>query len=69
MATSNQSTQPDTVAAEFGGKWIAWDEQNIHIIASGETYEEAKRFAEATGESRPILESVPPSDSGFVGGI
>jgi hypothetical protein len=57
------------VGEEFGGKWIAWDDENLHIVASGATAEEAKQHALGEGVRDPTLEFIPPSDSAFVGGL
>jgi hypothetical protein len=69
MIDASQEREPESVGEEFGGKWIAWDEENLHIGASGATAEEAKRHALAEGVSEPTLEFVPHSDAAFVGGL
>lgn len=69
MIDARQQPDPDTVGEEFGGKWIAWDEENIHIVASGATADEAKQIARLAGVSDPVLEFVPPTDATFVGGV
>jgi hypothetical protein len=69
MPAPNQFTQPQTVGAEYGGKWIAWDEQNIRIVASGDTFDEVQHAAQSAGVEEAILEFVPPSDSAFIGGL
>lgn len=61
--------QPDIVTQEFGGKWVAWDEDARHIVAYGNSYEEAKEKAQAAGVKRPVLEKVPPADAAFAGGL
>lgn len=58
-----------TVGAEYGGKWIAWDQNGLSIIACGETYQEALKSGESQGVQQPILEYVPQSDAGFAGGL
>jgi hypothetical protein len=68
METS-QHSEPDVVDAQYGGKWVAWDNENLHIVASGATAEEAQQNALATGVSDPILEFIPPSDAVFAGGL
>ena len=62
-------SQPETVGTEYGGKWIAWDDDGLKIAASGGTYEEARDQALAAGVQVPGLEFVPPSDRAFVGGV
>jgi hypothetical protein len=69
MIDASKQPEVDVVGEEFGGKWIAWDEQNIHIVASGITANEAKQNALGAGVSEPTLEFVPPSDAAFLGGI
>jgi hypothetical protein len=59
---------PPIVPKEYAGKWIAWDERQTHIIASGRTYDEAYQAAIATGETNPLLAKAPPADVRFVGG-
>ena len=69
MTESSNRSQPDVVGAEYGGKWIAWDDDDLHIVASGESYETVKLAAEASGVAEPILEYVPHSDAMFIGGV
>jgi hypothetical protein len=59
---------PPIVPIEYAGKWIVWDFDETRIIASGRSYEEAKKAAEATGEKRPILEKTPDAKVRFIGG-
>ena len=59
----------EVVPLELGGKWIAWDDEGVKIVASGDTVEEAKALATAAGVVTPILEKAPPANSGFVGRI
>jgi hypothetical protein len=56
MALENKTP---AVPKEYSGKWIAWDFERTRILASGTTMVEAKRAAEAVGETRPILAKVP----------
>ena len=48
------------VPKEYGGKWIAWSEDERKILGSGLTLEEARDTAIAAGEGDPVLEWVPP---------
>ncbi len=59
---------PPIVPIEYAGKWIAWDFDETKIIASGRSYEETVKAAEATGEKRPILVKVPDAQVRFIGG-
>jgi len=69
MIEASQQPEPETVGEQYGGKWIAWDAENIRIVASGANADEAKQNALATGVSEPTLEFVPPSDAAFVCGF
>ena len=69
MKQQSQQPEPDTVGAEYGGKWIAWDDHGLKIVASGETLEEARQKARSAGVKLPGLEFVPPSDRAYVGGV
>jgi hypothetical protein len=60
--------EPPIVPIEYAGKWIAWDYEQTRIIASGCTYAETIRAAQATGEKRPILEKAPDVRVRFIGG-
>jgi hypothetical protein len=64
-----QQPEPDTVGAEYGGKWIAWDDEGLRIVASGETLEQVRQQARTAGVKLPGLEFVPRSDRAFVGGL
>lgn len=58
---------PDPVPAELSGKWVAWDENALHIVASGDTWSEALANAQAAGVAEPFLDKVPPAGMGFIG--
>jgi hypothetical protein len=64
-----QQQEPETVGAEYGGKWIAWDDDGLKIVASGESLEEVRERALTGGVRLPALEFVPPSDRAFIGGV
>ncbi len=67
MITPNRQPEPDIVGEEYGGKWIAWDEENIHIVASGATNEPTKLNALTVGVHQPTLEFAPPADAASAG--
>ena len=69
MFDASRHTEPEVVGEQYGGMWIAWDVENLHIIASGATAQQAKNNALAAGVSDAILEFIPPSDAAFVGGV
>jgi hypothetical protein len=52
----------------YCGKWIAWDFDETKIIASGPSYAETKKAAQAQGEERPVLVKAPQADARFIGG-
>jgi len=62
-------SEPEPIGAEYGGKWIAWDDRALRIVASGDTMEEVRELALAAGVRLPGLEFVPPADRAFVGGV
>jgi hypothetical protein len=61
--------EPPIVPIEYSGLWIAWDQAQTKIIASGKTFAEVKRAAEKAGECDPLFDKVPRSDVRFVGGL
>jgi hypothetical protein len=69
MFDASGHSEPEVVGEQYGGKWIAWDTDNLHIIASGATAEQVRQDALAVGVSDPTLEFVPPTDAAFAGGV
>jgi hypothetical protein len=69
MSQYQQLPDRQVVGQEYSGKWVAWDDEGIRIVASGRTYEETREQALASGVQLPGLEFVPPSDRAFVGGV
>ena len=69
MKQRPQQREPEPVGAEYGGKWIAWDDDGLKIVASGETLEQVLAQARSAGVKLPGLEFVPPSDRAFIGGV
>jgi len=65
----DSAVMADVVTEDYGGTWIAWDQQNVHIVATGATIEQATTLAQSLGVNEPTLEFVPPSDAAFVGGV
>lgn len=57
------------VPRKFAGQWIAWNRSRTAIIASGRTLDDARRAAEAAGESAPILAKAPSANVRFLGGV
>ena len=59
---------PQTVPAEYGGKWVAWTKDALRIAGVGDTPDEAESAAEQSGVKEVVLEWVPPADERFIGG-
>jgi hypothetical protein len=68
MKQQPQPPESEPVGAEYGGKWIAWDDDGLKIVASGDSLEQVREQARNAGVILPGLEFVPPSDRAFVGG-
>ena len=60
---------PPIVPKEYSGKWIAWNRERTHIVASGQTADEAEDRAIEKGEDSPILAKVPLAHVRFLGGF
>jgi len=56
------------VPKKYAGKWVAWNHEHTHIIASARTFAAARSAARTKGESDPLLDKVPSADVRFVGG-
>ena len=69
MVEASRHPEPEVVGEQYGGKWIAWDATNLHIIASGATAAQAQQNAQNVGIRDATLEFVPPSDAAFAGGV
>jgi Family of unknown function (DUF5678) len=69
MKQRQPQIEPETVDIQYSGKWIAWDDDAVKIVASGNTLEEVHARALSAGVKLPGLEFVPPSDRAFVGGV
>jgi hypothetical protein len=60
--------QRPTVPIRYAGLWIAWDRRQTKIVASGQSFAEAKAQANLAGEPEPVLAKVPKAGVRFVGG-
>lgn len=58
---------PDEVPVELAGKWVAWDDEALHIVASGDTVDETRMNARKAGVLDPYLEFTPSAGMGFIG--
>jgi len=63
-----QEEKPPVVPKQYAGQWIAWNQEQTQIVASGRTYEEARQAAIAAGADRPLLAKAPSAKVRFVGG-
>ena len=68
MSNQQSPKHPPTVPKQYAGQWIAWDQQQTQIVASGSTYDEAYQAAIKAGERQPLLAKAPPANVRFVGG-
>jgi hypothetical protein len=55
---SQRRHQP-RVPREYAGRWVAWDRNQTRIVASGDSFDEAKIAASAAGESSVLMARVP----------
>lgn len=56
-----KSVRPQTITRGLAGKWIAWSEDGLSIVAIGESVDDCERAAVAAGysPSRVAFEGVP----------
>jgi hypothetical protein len=69
MIPQSPNPESEPVGAQYGGKWIAWDDEAVRIVASGESLQAVREQALRAGVKLPGLEFVPPADRAFVGGV
>lgn len=68
MINSNETRpRPPIVPKHYAGKWIAWSHDLTRIVASGETYGEARQAADDAGEPKAYLTKAPEAETRFVG--
>lgn len=58
---------PQTVPAEYGGKWIVWTKDALSIVGVGDTPEQAQAVVAQAGTTEIVFEWVPPADERFIG--
>lgn len=44
-------TRPDTIPLAYAGKWIAWSEDGLRILAVGDDFDACERAAVAAGHA------------------
>ncbi len=57
------------VPRKYAGLWIAWNRAQTAIVASGRTFEDARRAAAEAGELAPIFAKAPHANLRFLGGV
>jgi hypothetical protein len=62
-----KETEAPIVPRQYAGMWIAWDQRETKILASGKTFAEAQEGARLAGEKHPVFAKVPKFDVRFVG--
>ncbi len=62
------SQLPEIVPVEYGGKWIAWTPDALHIAGVGDSPQAAQQAAQNAGVVDVVVEWVPPANEGFIGG-
>jgi hypothetical protein len=69
MTSTSNTIRPkrQPVPIELGGKWIAWSEDGLRIVAHGNTLDECERAAQDAGEHEPSFERTPRADSRLIG--
>jgi Family of unknown function (DUF5678) len=61
-----QQSHP-TLPIEYAGKWIAWDHNMTHVVASGTSAAEVLGTAKNAGETDPILGKAPRANVRLIG--
>jgi hypothetical protein len=57
----SSARRPQTITRDLAGKWIAWSEDGLKIVAVGDSFEDCERKAVEAGHSpnRVAIEGVP----------
>ena len=57
----SRSRRPQTITHDLAGKWIAWSEDGLKIVAVGDSFDDCERKAVEAGHSpnRVAIEGVP----------
>jgi hypothetical protein len=51
----SKSTRPQTITRDLAGKWIAWSEDGLRIVAVGDSFDDCERKAVAAGYSPNLV--------------
>jgi hypothetical protein len=55
------------IVKKYGGKWIALKDDEVTVIAAGDTLKEARAQAEKAGFPHPIFTKIPAKLTYFAG--
>ncbi|OGY31512.1 MAG: hypothetical protein A3C02_00780 [Candidatus Andersenbacteria bacterium RIFCSPHIGHO2_02_FULL_45_11] len=58
---------PQTVPIEYAGKWIAWSDDHMRIVASADRLADLHREVERIGEKDVWYDKVPDANIRFGG--
>ena len=64
-----EEPQREMPRPEHSGKYVTWDDADLHIVGCGATIQEALDQALDAGVKEPTVEYVPRMDRLFVGGL
>jgi hypothetical protein len=57
--------QNEEFLQQHAGKWVAWDRQQTHVVASAATFEQVKSAAAQAGERSVLVAKIPARASWF----
>jgi hypothetical protein len=58
----SQTSHDESLRPEYQGKWIAWDENMEHVVASADTYLELVDYIERMNLGNPHMQRAPGID-------
>ncbi len=56
-----------TVPAKYAGKWVAWSEDQTHVVASGQTIQEVSEKVKKKGDRNVWFDKIPDAHVRFGG--
>lgn len=56
-----------TVPAKYAGKWVAWNEEQTDVVASGQTIREVSQQVKKQGEKNVWFDKIPDANIRFGG--
>lgn len=51
----SRARRPQTITRDLAGKWIAWSEDGLKIVAVGDSFEDCERKAVEAGHPANLL--------------